>query len=80
MIIHAGYQIVTRKVSLCQYLYLEEIKVFNPEDWIFNHVILDIYVVLRETTLTISDSNEIGSPVESEIMRVVFLCSTEIPK
>ena len=39
-----------------------------------------VSVVLWETTLTISDSVEIGSPVESEILRVVSLstCTTEL--
>ena len=38
----------------------------DPEDWIFNPVISDISIVLRETTLTISDFIQIGSPVESK--------------
>ena len=38
-------------------------------------VIADIPVVLRETTLTISDSIETCPPVETEIVRVVS-CST----
>ena len=37
----------------------------------FNRVISDISIVLRETTLTISDFIETGSPVESKIVRVV---------
>ena len=54
----------------------------NPdhEDRIFNRVISDISVVLWETTLTISESLRTGSPVESEIVRVVSLSTTEIPK
>ena len=35
-------------------------------------------VLLRETTLTILDSIETGSPVETEIVRVVSLSTTEI--
>ena len=50
----------------------------NREDRIFNRVISDISVVLRETTLTISDSIQTGSPVEKEIVRVVSLTTTEI--
>ena len=46
-----------------------------PEDRIFNRVNLDIFVVLREKTLTISDSIE---TVETEIARVVSLSATEI--
>ena len=42
----------------------------NPDYWIFNRVISDISVVLRETTLTISDSTETGSSVEVEVVRV----------
>ena len=49
----------------------EELRYPNPEDWIFNRVISDISIVQRETTLTISDSVEIVSPVESKIVRVV---------
>ena len=40
----------------------------NPEDRIFSPVISDISVVLRETTLIISDSIETGSPVETELV------------
>ena len=53
-------------------------KVSDPEDRTFNHVISDISIVLREATLTISDSIETVSAVESEIMRVVSLSTTEI--
>ena len=38
----------------------------------------NISAVLRETTLTISDSIETGAPAKSEIVGVVFLCTTEI--
>ena len=41
-------------------------------------IISDISIVLRETTLTISDSFQTGSPVEIEIVRVDSLCTTEI--
>ena len=44
----------------------------------FNRVISDISVVLREITVTISDSIETVSPVESEIVRVFSLSTTEI--
>ena len=50
----------------------------NPKDRIFNCVILDISVELRETILIISDSIETCSPVESEIVRNVSLCRTEM--
>ena len=50
----------------------------NPEKRSFNRVISDNSVVLRETTLTISDSVEASSPVESEIVRVGSLGTTEI--
>ena len=49
-----------------------------PEDRIFNRVIWDISVVVRETTLTISDSTETVSPVKSQIVRVASLDTTEI--
>ena len=55
-----------------------EFQVSDPEDRIFNRVIPDISVVLRETTLTISDSIETSSPIESEIVRVFTLSTTEI--
>ena len=54
------------------------LKVSNPEERISNRVISDISVVLRETTLTISDSIETVPPVESEIVRVVYLSTTKI--
>ena len=50
----------------------------DPEDRIFNRNISDIFVVLRETTLTVSDSIETGSPVETEKVRVISLSTTEI--
>ena len=50
----------------------------NPEDRIFNCIILDISVVPRDTTPTISDSTETGLPVKSEIVRVVSLIKMEI--
>ena len=46
-------------------------------DRIFNRVILDMSVILRETTLTISDSDETGSPVETEMVLVVSLNTME---
>ena len=57
-----------------------ELRYHYPEDPIFNCVISDISVVLRETTLTISDSNETGSPVKTQIVRVVSLSITERTK
>ena len=46
----------------------------------FNHVISDISVVLRKTTLTISDSIDAVSPVETEIVGVVSLSTTKKQK
>ena len=42
----------------------------DPEDGIFNRVIFDISIVLRETTLTVSDS--------IETVKLVSLSTTEI--
>ena len=50
----------------------------DSEDRILNRVISDISVVLWETTLTVSESTETVSPVESEIVRMVSLSTTEI--
>ena len=44
----------------------------------FNRFISDISGVRRETTFSISYSIEIGRPVETETVRVVSLCTTEI--
>ena len=49
----------------------------DPVHRISNRVISDISVVLRETTLTISDSIETDLPQDSEMMRVVSLSITE---
>ena len=49
----------------------DQLKVSDTKDRIFNRVISDIFVVLRETTLTISYFIETVSPVQSEILRVV---------
>ena len=49
-----------------------------PEDRIFNRVISDISIVVRETTLTISDSPKTVSPIKSEIVRVVSLSTKKI--
>ena len=50
----------------------------DPDDIIFNRVISDISVVVRENTITISDSIEIGSPGESEMVRMLSRSTTEI--
>ena len=50
----------------------------DPEDRSFNRVISDISVVQRENIFTISDSIEKGSPVETEILKMVCLSTTEI--
>ena len=50
----------------------------DPEDRMFDRIIYDVSIVLRETTLTISDSIVTGTPVESEIERVVSLSTTKI--
>ena len=47
-------------------------------NFVFNRVTSDMSIVLRETILAISDSIETGTPVESEIVRVVSLSTTEI--
>ena len=55
-----------------------ELKVFtDSRDRTFNRVISDISVVLKETTITISDSIGAVSPVESETVRVVSLSATK---
>ena len=41
----------------------DKIRFSYPEDRIFNRVISDISIVLRESTLTISDSTETGTPL-----------------
>ena len=50
----------------------------DPEGRIFNRFISDISVVRRETTLTISDSIETVSQVDTKKVRVVSLTKTEI--
>ena len=45
---------------------------------LFNHVASDISVVLSDTTLIISGSIETGLPVDTEIVRVASLITTEI--
>ena len=50
----------------------------DSEDQISDCFILDFSVVLREATLTISDSTETGLTVESEIEHLVSVCTTEI--
>ena len=45
---------------------LQSSRYLDPEDRMFNSDILDIFVVLRDTTLTISDSIETGSPSISQ--------------
>ena len=84
--------------NVCLTLYhtiqvLDTLRYWDPEDRIFNRIILDISVALKETTLTISDSIEtgspetfltipdsveVGSPVKTKIMRVVSLNTMEI--
>ena len=59
-------------------VYMFVLRYPDLEDRVFNRVISDISVVLGETTLTISDSVETGSPVESEIVRVVSLRTAEL--
>ena len=55
-----------------------DIRYSDPENQIFNRVISAISVVVKDTTLTISDSSETGLPVESKILRVVSLITREI--
>ena len=49
-------------------------------DRIFNLVFSDVSVVIKETTLTTSDSIETGSPVEIKIVKVISLSATEITR
>ena len=65
---------VSQKLLFFFYL----IKVSYPEKRTFNRVISDISVVPKETTRTMSDSIETSSPVESGVVRVVSLGTTEI--
>ena len=50
----------------------------EAEDRRFYRVISEIYVVLREATLTTPDSIQTGSPGETEIVRVVSFIISEI--
>ena len=54
------------------------VRYLDPEGLIFNRFIQYISVVQKEINLTISDSIETGSRVESEIVRVISLSTTEI--
>ena len=60
----------------------DEFKVYDTEDSFFflNRLISVISVVLRENTLTISDSTGETVSMESEIMTVLSLSTTEIPE
>ena len=51
--------------SKCSLFSLLSVRYPDPEDRISHRVISDISVLLKETTLTISDSIETGSPVET---------------
>ena len=51
-----------------------------PYYQIFSQFFSAIPIVLRETTLAISDSIETGSQVESQIVKVVSLCTKEIAR
>ena len=64
--------------QLSEKMELRLVRYQGPEDRNFYRVISDISVVLRKTTLTILDSIQTDSPVESEIVRVVSLSTTEI--
>ena len=71
------------KVSLVAFILVKSdnlryLKVWVPEDRIFNRVMSDISVVLREVTLTTLDSIGTISPVESEKVRLVSLGTTKI--
>ena len=52
----------------------------DSEDWFLKSVISVISVVLRETTLTISDSTGETVLMEYEKVRVVYLSTAEIPR
>ena len=54
------------------------LRYLDPEDPFFNRVFSYISVVLRETTLAVSDSIETDLPVDTKTVRVVFLSKTEI--
>ena len=49
-------------------LFCQRLRYRFPKDRILNCLILNISVLLRKTTRTISDSIEKGSPVESKIV------------
>ena len=57
---------------------LKIFKVSIPEHRIFNRVFSDFSVVLRETTLAVSDSTVTSLLDESEIVRVVSLYTMEV--
>ena len=59
---------------------IENIKVFHPEDQFFDIMLSLISIVLRETTLTISDLISEPISMESQTVRVVSLCPMEISK
>ena len=52
-------------IALCEVM-LTDLMYPDSKDCIFNRVISDIFVVQRESTLTISGSIETGSPVKTE--------------
>ena len=56
------------------------LRYLDPEVRIFNHVVSDISVVLRETALATSDSTELGSPFETKMLRVFSVSTMEITK
>ena len=66
-------------VNLTSFITSSVSKHSDPGDRVFNCVISDISIVLRETTFTISDSIQTGSsPVDSEIVRVDSLSTMDM--
>ena len=55
-----------------------DLRYLYPDDRFLNHVISVISVVVRETTLTVLESNTETVSMGSETMRVVPLSITEI--
>ena len=74
IVIYASFHSVFRLQILA---ILTGLRYAGPEHRIFNRVISDISVVLRKL-LTISDSIETGSPVKTEIAKVISLSTTEL--
>ena len=68
---------VSTSLEFCR-LFNLVLEISGPRRSDFNRLLWDISMVFRETTLTISDSMETGSPVDCEIVRVISHSTTEI--